>query len=230
MRWSDDKASSISTKSIREYVQILRVQSLRSSTRRNYYNIWRIFNAFFLQLDCKPKTWEDKIVLFVAYLIDKKIKSNTINCYVSAIKKILKEDGVKIQEDRSLLNSLTRACKLKNDKATIRLPIHKSLLREIVSAIIEIFDQQPFVCNLYQTMFISAFFGLLRIGEIMKSPHVIKVRDIHIEQNKCKLMFLFRSSKTYGLDAKPQIIKLSKESHKKDNKLLWPIQGPTCIH
>ena len=52
----------------------------------------------------------------------------------------------------------------------------------------------------------TAYYGLFRISELTKEVHAVKVVDVHISLNKCKLMFMLRSSKTHGLYAKPQII------------------------
>ena len=36
------------------------------------------FNDFFIKLDRKPNAWEDRVALFIAYLIDKKQPEQTI--------------------------------------------------------------------------------------------------------------------------------------------------------
>ena len=143
-------------------------------------------------------------------MIEKKRKSNTINSYISAIKAILSLNQVKINEDRFLLNSLTRACKLKNDQLRTRLPIGGNLLNLIIKKIEEIYDQQPYLATLYRCMFAVGYHGLLRIGEMTKSPHVIKARDVLLATNKNKLMLILRSSKTHNKSQKPQVIKLNK--------------------
>ena len=85
------------------------------STKRNYYSVWKNFNAFFVRLDRKPSTWENCLTLYIAYLIDNQKRSQTIRSYISAIRSVLREDGFVLNEDKFLLASLTRACKLKND-------------------------------------------------------------------------------------------------------------------
>ena len=102
---------------------------------KNYYCIWKLFNKFFVKLDQKPNTWEDRITLFAAYLIDMDRKSSTVKSYISAIKTVLAKIQVEVNEDRCLLNSLTRACKLTKDTVTIRLPIQKGMLHIILKTI-----------------------------------------------------------------------------------------------
>ena len=97
-----------------------------------YYQVWRQFAAFFQRLDYKPRDWEDRITLFIGYLVDNKKQSTTIRSYLSAIRAVLKIDGIKLNEDMFLINALTRACKLRNDVVNTRLPINRSLLEQIV--------------------------------------------------------------------------------------------------
>ena len=66
---------------------------------------------------------------------------------------------------------------------------------------------QPYLSALYATMFVSAYYGLLRVGEITTGTHPVKVTDIHIGNNKNKILFVLRTSKMHWKDAKPQLIK-----------------------
>ena len=185
-----------------------------STTKENYYRIWKIFSDFYLKLDEKPIEWEDRITLFVGHLIQRNIKSTTINSYISALKNVLQSDNVKLNKDRSLLMSLTKACKLKNDTLVTRLPIHRELLVSLNKAICHLFDQQPYLSSLYRAMFNCSYFGLLRIGEVAESMHAIKAKDVFVGTNKPKLMLILRSSKIHWVSDKPQIIKLSKENRR----------------
>ena len=69
--------------------------------------MWKTFNQFFVKLDKKPNNWEDHISLFAAYLIDQDRKSMTMKSYVSAIKAVLGQANIAVQEDTCLLKSLT---------------------------------------------------------------------------------------------------------------------------
>ena len=61
---------------------------------------------------------------------------------------------------------------------------------------------------MYKALFAVTYYGLCRIGEVTASPHVVKVKDVYIELNKCKLMLVLHSLKTHNQNAKPQIIKI----------------------
>ena len=125
-------------------VDKLRRSQHRWSTKRNYYFIWTKFNEFFIKLDRKPQSWEERLVLFVSYLIDKNRKSSTIKSYISAIKAILQEDDIVLNEDRYLLTSLTRACRLKNDRVRTHLPLQKGMLNLILEKTEEYFLKTVF--------------------------------------------------------------------------------------
>ena len=163
-----------------------------------------------MKLDKKPKTWEDRLTLFVGYLIETKKKSSTVKSYISAIKSVLIEDGREVHEDKFLFSSLTRACKLKNDRLFTKLPNKKSLHTAMVQELNTLFDMQPYLLILYTAMFT---FGLLRISEIAETPsgHAVKANDVHIAKNKNKLMYILHTSKTHGKGSKLQIVKISSE-------------------
>ena len=93
------------------------MQKYRNSTKNNYYKVWKIFNEFFVRLDDKPMMWEDRIVLFAAHLINERKQSQTVHSYLSVIKAVLSDNDIQVNEDRYLLNSITRACKLNYDRA-----------------------------------------------------------------------------------------------------------------
>ena len=176
--------------------------------------MWKSFNNFFVQLDEKPDNWEDRITLFVGYLInDQQAKSQTVKIYVSAMKAALMDIDVEVNEDRVLLVALTKACKFRNDYVRTRLPIQKILLIELIRLTgIHFMDQnQPYLAVLHQALFSTAYFGLFRVSEITLSPsdHIIQVTDVHMGQNKKKILFVLRSSKTHRPYAEPQMIKIS---------------------
>ena len=114
---SSSADSSISMKDMELILEHLKSQCNRSSTNRNYYSIWKKFNMFVLKLDIKPKTWEQRVSLYGAYLVNQGIQSSTLKSYISAIKCILCTDDHKHKWDDSsiLLHTLTRACKIVND-------------------------------------------------------------------------------------------------------------------
>ena len=110
---SQSSSSALSSSAIQHYIDVLKQDCIRSGTKKVYYSVWIQFNHFIIRLDHKPKTWEDRLMLFVGHLVKTEKKSTTIASYISAIKAVLKSDGGYMNQDKCLLNSLTKACRLK---------------------------------------------------------------------------------------------------------------------
>ena len=187
----------------------------RSSTTKNYLSIWRQFNKFVIDLDIRPDTWEDRVTLFIGYKIEQGMKSTTVKCYVSAIKKMLVEDGYGWDDQKVFLGSLTRACRLINDRVFTRLPIQCSLLEMILFEIQRVYDGQYYLELLYKALFVLAYYGLMRVGEVTQSDHVLQANHIHMGINKDKMLIILYSSKTHSTAMKPQKIRITSNFEEK---------------
>ena len=198
-------------------VEQLKMQQHRDSTRKNYYLIWKIFNRFFIRLDVKPTSWEDRLTLFVGHLIDDNKQSSTVKSYISAIKAVLLMNNIDIAEDRYLLGSLIRACRLRNDVVHTWLPIKKSMLTLILRQLETHFSMQPYLSVLYRTIVCTTYYGLLRVSEVMAGTHAILARDVQIRMNKKKILLILRSSKTHSQASHPQLIKISASDRTMNN-------------
>ena len=194
-----------------QLVQHLLGKQNRSSTMRTYLNIWRQFNNFVISLAVKPASWEARTTLYIAYLIEQGRQSSSIKTYVSAIKKLLVIDGCDWQDKEVLLTSLTKACRLVNDRVKTRLPIQCGLLEMILFEVERKFEalSQHYLEWLYKAIFILCYYGLMRVGEVTESTHVVKAKDVHMATNKDKLLLVLYTSKTHGLGQRPQKIKIT---------------------
>ena len=170
----------------------------RLSTRKNYHLVWTNFNKFLVRLDSRPPDWEDRVTLYVAFLVDQGRQSSTVKSYVSAIKHVLEMDRYEWNQSRLLLQTITRACRLENDIYKTRFPIKIGLLEMILFETNRLFHDQPYLRVMYKTIFIISYYGLFRIGELTFSDHQVKVADVHVADNKDKIMMILRSSKTHG--------------------------------
>ena len=149
-------------------------------------------------------------MLFIGFLVDQKKQSSTVKSYLSALRAILKDDDVKLNEDLLLISSLTQACSYTNDRARTRLPIQKTLsviLKQVETHFTEM--NQPYLAILHKTMFSTMYFGLLRISEVTKGAHPVLAKEVHIGFNKKKMLFILRTSKTHWYGNKPQLVKIS---------------------
>ena len=147
--------------------------------------------------------------MFIGYKIDNGMQSSTVKSYFSAIKKMLVEDGYDWDDQKVLLGSLTSACKLINDRVYTRLPIQCSLLEMILFEVKRIYSNQPYLKVMYLALFSLSYYGMMRVGELTLSLHVLKARDIHAAMNKDKLMLMLYTSKTHTTAKRPQKIKIT---------------------
>ena len=141
-----------------------------------------------------------------------------IRSYISAIRAVLQENDIELNENKFLLTSLTRACHLINDNVYTRLPIYSDLLGLIIKKLQRNLHDQPYLSILYCAILSAGYFGLLRIGELTQSPHVILARDRQIGDNKDKILFVLRLSKTHDKGNHPQFVKLTRSSSKTDRQ------------
>ena len=73
----------------------------------------------------------------------------------------------------------------------------------------ELFPTQPYLQRLYLALYATAYYRLFRMSELISGDHPVQVRDVHIADNKNKLMFVLHTSKTHWTDQKPQVVKIS---------------------
>ena len=180
-------SSCISSKSVRTILEELKQKSSRDSTIKNYYGTWRRFNNFLIRLDTMPDKWEHRTSLFLAYLAQKGVQSQTVKCYVSAIKKTLIHDNFEWDDSLILLNAITKGYKLKNDRVMNRIPIKCGLLELILFEVVRKYDKsQHYLKTMFLAMFALAYYGLFRVGEICQGEHVMKAKDVHSAINKEK--------------------------------------------
>ena len=126
---------------------------------------------------------------FYAWHSFTKFTEPTIRSYLSAVRAILKEDGI-------ILNEKSPA-----------------LLRLIADELDDYFlekKNQPYLNILYKTILLTGYYGMMRIGEMTKTDgdHTLKFRDVHIGSKLEKVSLLFRSSKTHTRNQKLQVVKI----------------------
>ena len=223
---STTDSSKISTHKLQLYIEELKNNTVQPSTRANYHQIWTNFNEFVIQLDHIPAAWEDKTSLYCAYLIKNGYKSSTVKSYVSAIKHKLTADDYKWDDQLVLLSTLTKACKLTNDKVITRLPICQKFLEVLIFELIRFEKLNEYDRQLYKTIFLTLYYGLMRIGEVARSQHSVRAMDVHIAQNKEEVMMKLFSSKTHSTKDRPQTIIID-ESMISHSTLFNPVEELT---
>ena len=177
---SSSQSSKISVDQMHLLLDKFKSHQTRASTRETYHKAWRVFNNFLLRLDQSQKdvSWEERVVLFGSHLVNQGMQSSTIKSYFCAIKHILRTYGYDWDDNKAMLSSIMKSCKLLNDKVLVRLPIRRRLLDLLLFEVQRIFPDQPYLEKLYLAMFSISYYGMFRIGEIAKSPHTMKARDV----------------------------------------------------
>lgn len=212
--WDECRSSSDQSKFSTDFFERVLVQletkAVSDDTLLTYMVPWHDMNDFYIHLDKKPKPWEHRIALYIAYLVMKKTQDNTIRSYISGIKYILRLLGVQLDNNSCQFNALIKAARLRNPrKVKMRLPIKLRLTNRLIREVdkIKCLANQPYLRRLYKAMFISAYYGLLRISEIA-GKHAIKSKDVHLSRGKRKVQFRFWTTKTLKKGSWPQDVKM----------------------
>lgn len=178
-------------------------------TKNMYHRVWCNFNRFLICFDDLPTSWEEKMVLYASFLADIGTASATVSSYMSALRYVLKHDGVEVNNDSCKLASIIKACKLNNDVVSVRLPIGFNLLNIILQEINNEYLRrgQPYLAMLYRAITVAGYYGMMRISELV-GKHAVITEDVKISTNllKRKAKFILRSSKTHHQGNSPQII------------------------
>lgn len=155
-------------------------------TQLKCHEFWTSFNKFLIKLDRMLLTWEDCIYVYIAHLVNNKKSINTVKSYLSAIRLILKWDGIDLQEDKNLLSSLLTTCKLKNKSLFIRMAIRFKILKAVIDHTDKMLNRcgQEYLGMLLKAMFCTAYFGLLRVGEMVQSNDQIKLKNLNFAKNR----------------------------------------------
>ena len=208
----------ISSRRMQVIIEKFICNQTRNSTTKMYLSVWRHFNQFLMKLDCKPKMWESRVTLFIAYLVDRGMQSISVKSYVSAIKRMLIDDGYPWEDGKILLTSLTRACRNMNDRLTNRFPIHCGFLEMILFEIKCMFKDQMYLCVMYMALYALGYYRLMRVGELTQGPHVAKACNVFLGTNKDKLLIILFTSKTHDLSKRPQKIKITANKKEKSGR------------
>ena len=174
---SSSDSSRLSTSYFRDLMEKLKTKQYKDSTEKMYYSTWKTF-------DKKPTNWEDRLNLWVTYLIACEKPPTTVSSYISAVKAVLKFENIVVGNNSYILSSLLKACKIKNNNVTMRLPIQRYLLELMLEKIENYFldRSEVYLATLYVAILSVGYHGLLRIGELSTGTHPIQMADIFISE------------------------------------------------
>ena len=142
--------------------------ALSEGSRKSYRRAWSVFSTFHERFYGVPTPElplkADVLALFISYLSAKKLACSTITSYLSAIGYLHKLKGFTDPTKTFLIHKLLTAL---NRQRTfdVRLPITRPLLHELVRALGHT-NSSAYQRKLYSAMFLSAFYGFFRVGEL----------------------------------------------------------------
>ena len=142
--------------------------ALATGSRNSYRRAWLIFSEFHGRFfgtttPTLPLPYT-KVALFISYLSAKQLAPSTITSYLSALSYVHKlmgrPDPTKSFLIQKLLTALSR-----QRAADVRLPITRPVLHELLRSLRQT-NSSAFQRCLYSAMFLLAFYGFFRIGEL----------------------------------------------------------------
>lgn len=207
---SSSNDSLISAEYFEKVLEELELRAVEDSTLEVYMVAWRAINSFYCKLDNKPKPWEQRMSLFIAYMMKKRFEKATIQTYISGIKYVLRNIlHVDVDDNAFRFTALIKAARYKNNKVSLRMPIKLGLLNTILEEVENVprLQNQPYLVALYRAMFAAAYYGLLRVGE-MTGKHAVLAKNMHIAKNKKKVQIRLWTAKNLKWGNWPQDIKI----------------------
>ena len=116
----------------------------------------------------------------------------------------------------------------KNDVYRVRHPLGKGILSAILPKINTLYPTQPYLRDMYKALFLTAYYGLFRIGELTSGDHPVLAKDVFLGTKKNKILFILHTSKTHWKDSKPQQIKIASTSKQKGKNKPSPKRTLPC--
>jgi len=200
---------------LRAEVARLVEQSVASKTMRSYQQAIKTFNGFQLSLGYPPggAATQDQLSEFIAWLSVHKKAPSTIASYVAGVGFWHKIRSLPDPSNNFLVKKMLAALRRERPAGDQRLPISGVILKDLMKGLV-ISTSSQYECTMYQTAFIVAYFGFLRLGEIVadsnrRAEGGLRGDDVSIQRTSGQgvVVVNLRHTKTsqYG---RPQTVKL----------------------
>ena len=139
------------------------------------------------------------ILLFVSYLHLKGLAPSSIVTYISAIGYVHKIFAVPDPTSQFVVQKILGAITKLHSKADSRLPITQFILHRLLESVDKVVNDD-YLIRLIKAMFLLAFYGLFRVGEItIQTSGVVslKVEQLHVFNDRFVLNITnFKNNKT----------------------------------
>ena len=143
---------------------------------------------------------QNKMLFFISFLSLKGLAAATITTYVSAVGYIHKILNLPSPTDSFLVQKVLASVNRISPSLDSRLPITLIILHQLIQAVPSVISS-PYHIQLVKAMFLIAFYGLMRVGEIAysstsKNP-TISMSEIEISPNHLIIKILhFKHNKS----------------------------------
>ena len=137
---------------------------------------------------------ESQFMEFITYLSLSGLAPATILLYVSGVSANLRWRKLNPFYDSFVIKMMLKGVNTKHRDPDVRLPVTRQLLGQMCQ-VLPCVVRDPYLSCMYVSMLTLAYKGLLRPGEFMYSPHVIRVENVWFQNGD--VVLYFSSSKTH---------------------------------
>ena len=195
--------------------------SLSENTRAAYDRGIKFFDEFRSKYSLVQK-WPPHLNDLVSYVADlslRGISAATVRMYLSGIGYKCKIMNTADVTQNFIVNKMVEGIKRLHSRSDARAPITLDILQRIIK-ILPVICKSSYETELFTAAYITAYFGFLRVGEIVVSSnasvgsgHYLRMKDVTLNHNEEKVMLKLSHSKTDQY-ANGVVIVLSKGSSK----------------
>jgi len=171
--------------------------SLAPSTVSTYCKNWDKFNLFAASLSrCPLPASVNLVALFIAHLVSLPTppKPSAIASTLSAISFFHKVSDAEDPTSAFLIRKILKGCFKANPSADTRFPVSVPMLYNLIDHATTVTSSSYDAC-LLQAMFSLMFHGLLRIGEVTRSPHNLLYENVSISHSISLTFLSFKHDK-----------------------------------
>lgn len=193
---SSQRASTSKFSELTRQIQTLLDSSLTNSSTASYSHAWMIFQNFAQKYDftLELPVKQHILVYYVAYLFSEDYAASTITSYLSAVSYIHKLNNFRDPCSSFLIQKLLLSARKLRPSQDVRIPITRKILHQICD-VLPVTVSNAFESAMFKAMFLLAFYGFLRIGEITSAQKVINknllnINQIVMEQDKIIIKFI----------------------------------------
>ena len=189
-------------------------------TKKSYQRAWRTLQQFYERFYESPTPQlplsSSHLVLFIAYLSAKKLAPSTITSYLSAIGYVHKIKGCTDPTKSFLIHKLLTALSRRR-LADLRLPITRPVLHELIRSLRHT-NSSAYQRCLYSAMFLLAFYGFFRIGELAakgadRAASVLRLQNLKflMQHGQPQMIKIIITTFKHNTDRKPFEILIERE-------------------